>query len=171
MTIGGGLRMTILKIMIPGMVLVLGAVSGAHAQQGCSCRLPASSGHAPVGRFDSASGQVLASASGGLQQVSAGTGLYTGTQIILGPQAAASISFGSGCSLVLGPNSETTITGDDTGICVRTAQSGQPATRQTIASDAGGASPHGFGLYPFAMFGAAFSARTVFGGGDDAASN
>jgi hypothetical protein len=145
-------------------------VSGAYAQQGCNCRLPAS-GNAPVGRFDYASGQVLASASGGLEQVSAGSGLYPGTQIILGPQAAASISFGSGCSLVLGPNSETTITGDDAGICVRTSQSAQPATRQTIASDGVGTGPHGFGLYPFAIFGAAFGARTVFSGGDDAASN
>lgn len=171
MAIGGGLHMKILKIVIPAIALLVGATSGAHAQRACRCRLPAASEYAPVGRLDSASGQVLASAYGGLEPVSAGADLYTDTQIILGPQAVASISFGSGCSLVLNPNSETTITADNAGICVRTAQSGQPATRQSIANNAGGASRRGFGLYPFALFGAGFAAGALFGGGDVAASN
>jgi len=136
-----GLRFnTILSAALIAAATASTSVSAADlvvssADKGCSCVLAQSSG--TIGSITSASGDVFKSGTVGFRKASVGTKLTASTEVSTGDNGSAGISYGSDCSLSLGPNEVVSVGSQGAGLCVGVASAG--GTAAATGSGLGGA--------------------------------
>ncbi|MEM1039546.1 MAG: hypothetical protein AAGI12_08755 [Pseudomonadota bacterium] len=93
----------------------------ANAGKACSCVLPNASG--TIGSVTAASGDVFKSGAIGFRKASVGSKLTASTEVSTGDNGTAGISYGSDCSLSLGPNEVVSVGSQAGGLCVGIAAS------------------------------------------------
>jgi len=91
-------------------------VASAADISSCSCFLPAQSG--TIGTVVSASGDVFKSGAVGFRKAAAGSDLKVSSQVSTGDDGQASLSYGSGCTLSVGPNQLVSVAPDGGQLCV-----------------------------------------------------
>lgn len=129
----------------------------------CSCETAlVDKGNGVVGSLTMVRGGVLSTSRTGLTAASAGTSLYAGSQVITGPDSAASLKVGSRCSIAMTANSEAVVVNFDKTLCVRISVAG-PSAPASVAD------PETFRALLLTGF---VAGRIIsLGGGDDNASD
>lgn len=111
--------------------------ASAQSSGECLCLVPAALGGQTIGSIINANGQVQVSQTAGFGPGSAGTALFQGNRIIVGPASNALISVGPNCRLRIPENTDVSLNPVDGNICVGSTEAtgnsaGQTTTAQTI---------------------------------------